>query len=261
MDSSVVWTPGRAPAQPTARAPARRQGITVDRGRSSRVWMGWRHAPHRRDATLGRRGRVRPDLPARGAVPQGDGTCSSDPATTPPCCASSTATWSSRPTCWSRAGTSVATGPSAADVGHRAAAQNLSDINAMGGTRAPRSRSASRRPRDLPVAWALDFARGFAEECACVGASVVGGDVTRADRGGDRGHGARRVHPGARPALGRRSPATSLALAGRQGWAAGGLAVLGRGFRSPAGARRGLPPAGAAVRRRARPPPRPGRPP
>ena len=41
-----------------------------------------------------------------------------------------------------------------------------------------------------------------------------------------------------------------LALHGRQGWAAGGLAVLGRGFRSPAGAGGGLPPSRAAVRRR-----------
>ena len=36
-------------------------------------------------------------------------------------------------------------------------------------------------PADLPVQWALDFARGFAAEAALVGASVVGGDVTRAD--------------------------------------------------------------------------------
>ena len=69
----------------------------------------------------------------------------------------------------------------AEDVGHRAAAQNLSDINAMGGRatladhRARRARPTCRRP------WALDFARGFADECASVGASVVGGDLTRAD--------------------------------------------------------------------------------
>ena len=31
----------------------------------------------------------------------------------------------------------------------------------------------------------------------------------------------------------RRGPATCVALAGRLGWAAGGLAVLARGFRSP----------------------------
>ena len=69
----------------------------------------------------------------------------------------------------------------AADVGARAAAQNLSDINAMGGT-ARHLTIGLAAPADLPVAWALDFARGFAEECASVGATVVGGDVTRADQ-------------------------------------------------------------------------------
>lgn len=120
---------------------------------------------------------------------------------------------------------------SAADVGHRAAAQNLSDINAMGG-RAHSLTVGLAAPADLPVSWALGFAEGFAEECSKLGASVVGGDITRAQeivvsvtvlgsvaqapvlRSG--------AHPG-----------DVLALAGRQGWAAAGLAVLGRGFRSP----------------------------
>src|SRR5918998_5163142 len=69
---------------------------------------------------------------------------------------------------------------SASDVGHRAAAQNLSDINAMGG-RATSLTIGLAAPTDLPVQWALDFARGFAEECELVGASIVGGDLTRAD--------------------------------------------------------------------------------
>ncbi|HEY0888278.1 MAG TPA: AIR synthase related protein, partial [Nocardioides sp.] len=67
----------------------------------------------------------------------------------------------------------------AVDVGHRAAAQNLSDVNAMGGT-AHSLTVGLAAPADLPVAWALDFARGFAAECGLVGASVVGGDLTRA---------------------------------------------------------------------------------
>lgn len=120
---------------------------------------------------------------------------------------------------------------SANDVGHRAAAQNLSDINAMGGT-AQHLTIGLAAPADLPVAWALDFARGFAEECASVGATVVGGDVTRADQVviavtviGQCTQ-APVLRSGARPG-------DVLALVGRQGWAAGGLAVLGRGFRSP----------------------------
>ena len=120
---------------------------------------------------------------------------------------------------------------SAEDVGHRAAAQNISDINAMGGT-ARHLTIGLAAPADLPVRWALDFARGFAAECDKVGAHVVGGDLTRADQ-----------LVIAVTVLGQctqspvlRSGARSgdvLAVAGRQGWAAGGLAVLGRGFRSP----------------------------
>ena len=49
----------------------------------------------------------------------------------------------------------------AADVGARAAAQNLSDINAMGGTATSLTIGLA-APADLPAAWALDFARGFA---------------------------------------------------------------------------------------------------
>ncbi|MGZ4466462.1 MAG: thiamine-phosphate kinase [Nocardioides sp.] len=120
---------------------------------------------------------------------------------------------------------------SAEDVGHRAAAQNLSDINAMGG-RATSLTVGLGAPVDLPVAWALDFARGFADECALVGASVVGGDLTRSDQlmiavtvlGGCTE--APVVRSGA-------EPGDVVAVFGRQGWAAGGLAVLGRGFRSP----------------------------
>ncbi len=120
---------------------------------------------------------------------------------------------------------------SAEDVGHRAAAQNLSDINAMGG-RASSLTVGLAAPPDLPVQWALDFARGFADECALVGASVVGGDLTRADQVviAVTVLGACTVAPVVRSGA---QPGDLVALHGRQGWAAGGLAVLGRGFRSP----------------------------
>ena len=117
------------------------------------------------------------------------------------------------------------------DVGRRAAAQNLSDINAMGG-RAHSMTVGLTLPGDLQAGWALDFARGFAQECALVGAQVIGGDTTRGEQiviavtaiGGCT----------TSPVL--RSGATAgqvVALCGRQGWAAAGLAVLTRGFRSP----------------------------
>lgn len=119
----------------------------------------------------------------------------------------------------------------AVDVGHRAAAQNLSDINAMGG-RAHSLTVGMAMPADLPVSWALEFAQGFAEECRAVGASVVGGDVTRGDQLviAVTVLGACTVSPVLRTGA---EPGDVLALAGRQGWSAGGLAVLGRGFRSP----------------------------
>jgi len=117
------------------------------------------------------------------------------------------------------------------DVGRRAAAQNLSDINAMGG-RAHSLTISLAAPADLPVAWALDLAKGFAEECALVGASVVGGDITRAEEivVAVTVMGAVAQAPVLRSGA---APGDVLAIAGRQGWAAGGLAVLGRGFRSP----------------------------
>lgn len=120
---------------------------------------------------------------------------------------------------------------SATDIGHRAAAQNLSDINAMGGVATSLTVGLA-APADLPARWALDFAAGFAEECGLVGASVVGGDLTRSDRivVAVTVLGAVTQAPVLRSGA---RPGDVLALAGRQGWAAGGLAVLGRGFRSP----------------------------
>ncbi|MDT0202902.1 thiamine-phosphate kinase [Nocardioides sp. AE5] len=119
----------------------------------------------------------------------------------------------------------------AADVGARAAAQNISDINAMGGSATSLTLGLA-LPGDLEVAWVLDFARGFAEECAKVGASVVGGDITRSETlvAAVTVIGACTVSPVLRSGA---EPGDVLALCGRQGWAAGGLAVLGRGFRSP----------------------------
>ena len=117
------------------------------------------------------------------------------------------------------------------DIGHKAAAESLSDINAMGG-RPTGLLVGLAAPPEMETAWALEFADGLAAEASSVGASVVGGDLTRAD-----------TITVAVTALGvcehsvvRRSgarPGDVVALAGRQGWADAGLAVLGRGFRSP----------------------------
>ncbi len=119
----------------------------------------------------------------------------------------------------------------ARDIGRRAAAANLSDVNAMGGT-AHSLTVGLAAPADLAAQWALDLADGIAEEAALVGASVVGGDLTTC------GEvvvsltvlGTCEVAPVLRSGA---RPGDVVALAGRQGWAAAGLAVLGRGFRSP----------------------------
>lgn len=117
------------------------------------------------------------------------------------------------------------------DVGHRAAAQNLSDINAMGGVAHSLTLSLG-LPPDLDAAWVADLATGFAEEAALVGASVIGGDITAAPQivVAVSVLGAVKQAPVLRSGA---RPGDVLAIAGRQGWAAGGLAVLGRGFRSP----------------------------
>ena len=119
----------------------------------------------------------------------------------------------------------------ASDVGRRAAAQNLADINAMGGT-AHSLTVGLAAPADLRAHWALEFAEGFAAEAGLVGASVVGGDLSRADQivVAVTVIGAVTKAPVLRSGA---RPGDVLALCGRQGWAAAGLAILGRGFRSP----------------------------
>ena len=119
----------------------------------------------------------------------------------------------------------------ASHIGHRAAGQNLADIAAMGGTAHSMTLGLA-APADLPAEWAVDFAEGFAAECALVGASVVGGDITSADQIviAVTAIGAVAQAPVVRSGA---EPGDVLALCGRQGWAAGGLAILKRGFRSP----------------------------
>lgn len=117
------------------------------------------------------------------------------------------------------------------DIGRRAAAQNLSDINAMGG-RATGLTVGLALPPDLPAQWVLELADGIAEEAALVGASVIGGDLTRGTEIviAVTVLGQCEVAPVLRSGA---RPGDVVAIAGRQGWAAAGLAVLGRGFRSP----------------------------
>ncbi|HEY2442693.1 MAG TPA: thiamine-phosphate kinase [Streptosporangiaceae bacterium] len=136
-----------------------------------------------------------------------------------------------------------------ADVGAKAAAQNLADLAAMGAQ--PRALLVGMAaPPDLPVAWALDLASGLAQEAAAAGASVVGGDLSQASQIvlavtalGTMAGVAPVTRSGARPG-------DLVAVAGSLGLSAAGLALLAAGLadRDDAAA------AAVAAHRRPRPP-------
>src|SRR6266550_4116285 len=68
----------------------------------------------------------------------------------------------------------------ATDVGRKAAAQNLAAIAAMGAVPTGLLFGLA-CPPDLAVDWVESLADGLRDECAPVGASVLGGDVVRGD--------------------------------------------------------------------------------
>jgi thiamine-monophosphate kinase len=120
-----------------------------------------------------------------------------------------------------------------ADIGAKAAAQNLADLSAMGADPVALLVGFA-APGDLPLGWMQELVSGLAQECSRVGATVAGGDVSSAETIllavtalGDLAGRDPVTRAGARPG-------DVLAFAGVLGHSAAGLALLDAGLAEPA---------------------------
>ncbi len=122
------------------------------------------------------------------------------------------------------------------DVGVKAAAQNFADVAAMGARPLALLVSLA-APAGLPGTWAEGLADGLQDECARAGAAVVGGDLSAAGQVVVTGTALGVLPVGGTDAVLRSGarPGDVVALAGRTGPSAAGLALLGAGTRAALG--------------------------
>jgi thiamine-monophosphate kinase len=132
------------------------------------------------------------------------------------------------------------------DIGCKGAAQNLADVAAMGASPTALLVGLA-APGELAVSWAQDLVRGLGEESRRAGAAVVGGDVSSADSVilaitalGDLAGRDPVTRSGARPG-------DRVAIAGRIGRSAAGLALFRAGLAQPAEAARRVREAGGST--------------
>lgn len=121
---------------------------------------------------------------------------------------------------------------SAADIGHKVVAVNVADLEAMGAEPVAMVIGLG-APAELEYSWVKEFMTGVREEAEQAGVALVGGDLVTA-RDITISVTVIGETAGREPIL--RSGARAgqvVAVRGRLGWAAAGLAALGRGFRSP----------------------------
>lgn len=122
---------------------------------------------------------------------------------------------------------------SAQDVGRKAVAAAAADLEAEG-ARGIGVVISLALPASTPVEWVREFSAGVRAECAKAGLVLLGGDTVEAPQivitatvFGDLADRAPVTRAGA-------GAGDVVAICGRLGWAEAGLAVLNRGFRSPA---------------------------
>jgi thiamine-monophosphate kinase len=121
---------------------------------------------------------------------------------------------------------------SAFDIGRKAVAVSVSDIEAMGATPIALT-VAFVGPSDLEADWVADLTAGLSEEADKARVSVVGGDISAGSEimltmtvVGELNGAQPITRAGAHVG-------DAVAICGRLGWSAAGLTVLSRGFRSP----------------------------